>query len=234
MKGHEQNMVGMSEFKIFLESELKKIEDELWSFRNKKILMTSSFQSQSLPLLHIISRLDVPVDIYVLDTGFLFPETHQFIESVSKELGLNIKTMKGDSSLSDQVVSPGVFLHSQDSDRCCHINKVLPLKRISIGYDVWISGIRADQSSVRAKKKPIEYSEDGLLRYHPMLSWTAKDIYLYRKLYSLPEHPLEKEGYLSVGCYPCTQKYVDSIGSDLRSGRWEGQKKIECGLHTEV
>ncbi|WP_169732684.1 phosphoadenylyl-sulfate reductase [Shewanella waksmanii] len=200
----------------------------------KKLFITSSFQTQSLPLLHMISRVDASIPVMFMDTGYLFPETYLFVEQLTKELGLNVIRIKPSQTLFEQTNKNGRFLFSEDNELCCRLNKVLPLQQAYQGYDVWISGIRADQSATRAQKQRFEQNKDGLIRYHPMLEWTAKDIFLYRRKYHLPEHPLESKGYLSVGCIPCTERYLDSGGTDLRSGRWQGLKKNECGLHTEL
>lgn len=98
--------------------------------------------------------------------------------------------------------------------------------------DIWINGIRADQSATRAKMKEEEETPQGALRYHPMLHWSSKDIYEYRTEHNLPAHPLEARGYLSVGCEPCTRKLLS--GGDERSARWFGMNKVECGLHTDL
>lgn len=196
--------------------------------------MTSSFQTQSLPLLHMVSMLKEKIDVFVIDTGYLFPETYEFIDTITDKLGISVTKIKSSLSLIDQVSSPGKFLFSEDNEKCCHINKVYPLQQAYKEYDVWISGIRADQSSTRASKQRIENNSDGIIRFHPMLEWTSKKIYYYRKMYNLPAHPLEQEGYLSVGCVPCTTKYCESINSDEREGRWQGSNKNECGLHTEI
>lgn len=98
--------------------------------------------------------------------------------------------------------------------------------------DVWINGIRADQNANRAGMKEEEQTPQGAMRYHPMLSWTSKDIFDYRKEFDLPPHPLEAKGYLSIGCEPCTRRLLPS--EDERSARWFGMNKVECGLHTDL
>ena len=126
----------------------------------------------------------------------------------------------------------GNFYFACDPDHCFYLNKIQPLEPVLIEKDIWINGIRADQSAHRKKMGVMVNGPFGTRRYHPMLGWTSKDIYYYRKLYDLPPHPLEEKGYLSIGCEPCTRKM--DLSGDERQGRWFGLKKTECGLHTDM
>lgn len=197
----------------------------------KSVFVTSSFQTHSIPLLHIVSLADTTVPVYFLDTGFHFPETLEYRDQIAELLDIEVIPLKSPITKFNQRDANGRFLFCSNADYCCHINKVLPLEPVLAEKDVWITGVRRDQN---ANRKKMDYESAGpfsTLRYHPMLDWTSKMIWEYRKEYNLPEHPLEKEGYLSVGCEPCTQKYLEDDG---RSGRWAGQRKDECGLHTEL
>ena len=98
--------------------------------------------------------------------------------------------------------------------------------------DIWINGVRADQNENRKQMRVIQESSYNTLRYHPMLEWTSRDVYQYMADHHLPAHPLEKKGYLSIGCEPCTRKFVD--GGNERNARWFGMNKTECGLHTDL
>jgi len=200
---------------------------------NKKIFVTSSFQTQSLPLLHIISTLDVGIPVYFIDTGYLFPETYLFKDALIKRFGLNVITLKSNFSKIMQVDKQNNFLFMTDPDRCCHINKVLPLEPILQSHDVWVSGVRESQSQVRKNFTEESEGKHGIVRYHPLLKWSSKEIYYYSQHYQLPEHPLQAKGYVSVGCVPCTAHVVDGLAMS-RQGRWAGMKKEECGLHTEL
>ena len=106
------------------------------------------------------------------------------------------------------------------------------MEHLLAGHDVWINGVRADQSAVRRSMQVEQPAASGCLRYHPMLDWTARMVFEYRKEHGLPEHPLEAQGYASIGCMPCTRRLMD--GYDERSGRWFGLNKTECGLHTDL
>jgi len=210
------------------------IQESLEAFRkeNKKVFVTSSFQTHSIPLLHIISEIDNSIPIYYLNTGYLFPETLSFKDELADLLNLKIIGLESPVPKMQQKDANGNLLFVSDPTYCCYLNKTLPLEPILMQKDVWINGIRADQNANRASMKTFEKTPQGAIRYHPMLQWTSKDIFEYRKTHALPEHPLDKEGYLSIGCEPCTQK--PRAGTDERSARWYGMKKDECGLHTDL
>lgn len=214
-----------------LRETLKFLSTHLDDFQKKgsRLLMTSSFQTQSVPLLHIISENFNEVEVLFIDTGFLFAETYAFKNELEKLFDLNVVVLESDSSYAQQRDSRGLFLYASDTDKCCRINKVEPLDNYLQAGDVWISGVRRDQTAVRKSKNFVETSADGIIRLHPMLNWTSKDIYKYLNYFSLPKHPLEFAGFESIGCVPCTH----SCGSNGdRGGRWLGSKKTECGLHT--
>lgn len=199
---------------------------------------SSSFQTQSLPLLHILARFRPTTEIVFLDTGYHFPETLKFRDEIAQQLGLTVTNAKSVVPKSEQRTVDGQLLFTTDVDQCCYLNKVAPLEPFLENHDVWISGVRADQSKVRATMSKTMPGPNNTSRYHPILDWSAKDISTYRKAHNLPSHPLESQGYLSVGCMPCTRSIFDIAESSndklARSGRWVGQTKTECGLHTEL
>jgi phosphoadenosine phosphosulfate reductase len=197
----------------------------------KKLFATSSFQTHSIPLLHIISEIDKTIPVYYLNTGYLFPETIAFKDQLAKTLGLSFIALESSIPKSQQRDENGQLFFTSDPDYCCFLNKTRPMEPILVSHDVWINGIRADQNANRAGMKVEEKTPQGALRYHPMLHWTAKDIFEYRKEHSLPSHPMEEKGYLSIGCEPCTRKHLEG---DERTARWFGMNKVECGLHTDL
>lgn len=220
------------EFQQKEQQTLDLLQSELDGFRKagRRVFATSSFQTQSVPLLHILGNHFPEVGILFLDTRFLFPETYAFKEMLAQRFHLNVITLQSTTSLEQQRTGKsGLFQYALNPDRCCHINKVLPLDNFLKSGDVWISGVRRDQTSVRKMMNTLEKNEKGVLKFHPMLEWTNKDIHYYIQHYQLPQHPLEKEGYVSIGCIPCTYKWAGDI---QRGGRWVGSKKTECGLHT--
>ncbi len=210
------------------------IREQIAAFKGegKSMFATSSFQTHSIPMLHLISEIDNSIPIYFMNTGFLFPETMEFKDVLARILGLNIIGLTSEVPKLQQKDALGQFHFTSDPDYCCAINKTQPLEPILASNDVWINGIRADQSKTRAAMKVIQPAPHGTVRYHPMLDWTSKDIYEYRDAFKLPEHPLEASGYLSIGCEPCTRKFLDT--QDERTARWFGMNKTECGLHTDL
>ncbi|HMQ01113.1 MAG TPA: phosphoadenylyl-sulfate reductase [Cyclobacteriaceae bacterium] len=213
---------------------ISQIEYKLLAYKagHKQMFSTSSFQSHSLVLLHILSRIDNTIPIYFINTGFHFPETLAFRDQVAEQFGLNVIDLGSDIPKYMQRDAEGRLLFASDPDHCCHINKVQPLDAVMRSFDIWINGVRADQSATRAAMQEEQPAPHGVLRYHPMLNWTSKMVYEYQREFRLPKHPLENKGYMSIGCEPCTRK----IDADMmeREARWYGLNKNECGLHTTL
>lgn len=211
-----------------IESYIKDYVDE-----GKQFFASSSFQTHSIPMLHILNSIAPGFPVYFIDTGFHFPETLEFRDEVAEQLKLNVLNYKGTTPLRNQMNSEERFHFQSDPGYCCTINKTQPMDSLMMHYDIWITGVRKDQNANRSKMGYEAEGPHNTLRFHPMIHWTSKMIWEYRKKHHLPTHPLEAEGYLSIGCLPCTQKF--SIESeDGRGGRWKGMKKNECGLHTDL
>ena len=221
-------------------TEFEKLTDEIrqdldaYKARGLKIFASSSLQTNSMPLLLIISQVAPETPIYFLNTGYHFPETLAFRQQVKDMLNLNITDLFSAVPKYQQRDASRRLLFTSDPDYCCYLNKIQPLEPILASHDVWISGVRGDQSKVRAQMKREEKAPNGVLRYHPMLGWTSKMVYDYIRLHNLPKHPLEGEGYVSIGCEPCTRKIDVDAMLDDRNGRWFGMNKTECGLHTQL
>jgi len=204
----------------------------LYNHQGRKMFATSSFQTQSVVLLHLISKIDPSIPVIFLNTGYLFPETIEYKDRVSNEFGLKVIGLKPLVPKNLQRDVAGNLFFTSDPDYCCYLNKVQPLDPILTEYDVWINGVRADQSSVRAEMKTEDFAPHKVIRYHPMLDWTKQMIWAYIKENKLPRHPLDEKGYVSIGCEPCTR--CIKPGEDERSGRWFGMSKNECGLNTDL
>lgn len=201
------------------------VVERAWAQFSGKLALTSSFQTQSVPLLHMISRIAPDIPVLFLDTGYHFPETLAFRDRLAREWGLTVRSLRAESASSAHGPEP----YLRDPDLCCRINKVEPIQRAAADYEAILSGIRRDQTSNRASAAVVEERE-GTLRIHPMLSWTETDVWGYLRRHELPLHPLHHQGYESIGCAPCTRPV--RIGEDRRAGRWAGNDKTECGLHT--
>jgi phosphoadenosine phosphosulfate reductase len=202
-----------------------------WGNFGGRIAATSSFQTQSVPLLHIISQTIPQLPILFLDTGFHFPETLTFRDRLTKELGLNVHTLRPEARQNLSVKKRGE-LYQTNPDLCCYINKVKPLQKEKQNLKAWITGIRRDQTQERTNTPTISWDKEGLYKICPMATWTRKDVWAYIDEHNLPVHPLLKQGYLSIGCAPCTRPVQE--GELVRDGRWVGQGKNECGLHVSL
>lgn len=196
----------------------------------ERIAATSSFQTQSVPLLHLISQTVPQMPVLFIDTGFHFGDTLAFRDSLQKQLKLNIVPVRPKRLV--QRDRQGRPLYSSDPDLCCYHHKVAPLDAALKQYDALISGVRGDQTAHRASLQTIERDKKGHFRIHPLLKWTKRELWAYVDEFNLPAHPLFSEGYLSIGCKPCTRPVFE--GEDERAGRWAGQQKTECGLHTQL
>ncbi len=194
----------------------------------KRLFATSSFQTHSVVLLHVLSRVDREIPVYFINTGFHFSETIRYKVKVAERLGIMVSDLLPHVPKSMQTNASGDLMFTYDPDYCCFLNKVQPVEALLKQYDVWINGIRACQNSFRSRFSEEEKTGNGVVRYHPLLKWSVQDMNAYISLYNLPVHPLEEKGYRSIGCEPCTRP---ANGNNMRDARWAGMKKTECGLH---
>jgi phosphoadenosine phosphosulfate reductase len=212
---------------------IEEIEKQLnaYTISGKKMFATSSFQTHSIPMLHIISKIDKTIPVYFINTGFHFPEALKFRDQVSNLFNLRLVDLHSMVPRIQQKNEFGNFYFTSDPDHCCYINKTQPMEPLLNNNSVWINGIRADQNANRKSMKAEQNGPNGSLRFHPMLDWSSKAIFQYINEHKLPKHPMDAKGYESIGCEPCTRK-VDL--NDPRSARWYGMNKTECGLHTDL
>ncbi|GAB4502886.1 MAG: phosphoadenylyl-sulfate reductase [Anaerolineales bacterium] len=197
-----------------------------------RLALTSSFQTQSLPLLHMLAQIAPQTPVFFLDTGLHFWETLLFREELQRTLGLNVQDLRPESAWQPFLQRFGRELPQEDPDLCCFIRKVQPVQRALQGMEAWVSGIRRDQTPNRQNAQILEREPGGLLKINPLLNWTRAEVQTYIEEHHLPVHPLLQKGYRSIGCRPCTRPVRP--GEDERAGRWEGKGKTECGLHTET
>ncbi len=196
------------------------------------IAATSSFQTQSVALLHMISRVRPDLPVIFLDTGYHFPETITYRDDLVTRLGLTLRIVRPEPTQAGAHSLAGEPLYRRDPDLCCYVHKVEPMQRALAGLAAWITGIRRDQTPSRATAQPVEVLPDGRVKVNPLVAWTRDDLWRYIHRHDLPAHPLFSQGYLSIGCAPCTVPVA--AGEDERSGRWTGSGKRECGLHTDA
>lgn len=196
-----------------------------------RVGLTCSFSGTGVVLAHLISRIAPEVPVIFLDTGFHFPETLAFRDEFIAKYGLNLVVLGPDPAQPDLQIEG---LYANDPDRCCHLRKVEPMIRALDGLDAWITALRRDQSETRAAVEVLEYHEtEGgrpLVKVLPLACWNRSQVWNYILANGIPYHPLLDQGYKSIGCWPCTRP-VGQEESE-RAGRWSGQMKTECGLHT--
>lgn len=195
-----------------------------------RLCATSSFQTQSIPLLHMLSLSQSSVPVFFINTGYHFPETLRYRDVLAERLKLDVRDLTPAVPKSEQRNAKGQLLYITDPDRCCYYNKTSPLAEVLAVFDVWISGVRRDQTEVRQTMKKEEPGINGVMRYHPLLDWDAEAVESYIERYGLPRHPLAPHVTgMSIGCEPCTD-----LAQAARNARWSGLRKTECGLHTDL
>lgn len=196
-----------------------------------RVAVVSSFGAESAVLLHLIASIDRDTPVLFGDTLKMFPETLSYRDALVQHLGLtNVITYRPDPETLG-AKDENELRWSYDPDGCCEIRKVIPLEKQLTGYDSSISGRKGFQSATRSGLPRFELDGDRL-KVNPLASWTKEDLDAYFEANDLPRHPLEAEGYPSIGCQPCTSKVRP--GEDPRAGRWRGWDKVECGIHTSI
>lgn len=201
-----------------------------------RIALSSSLSIEDQVLTHMIVKINPKTRIFTLDTGRLFPETYQLIDSTNLTYNIKIEVFFPDyHEVQKMVREEGInlFYNSIESrHRCCAIRKLEPLKRAFKGLDVWICGLRHQQSITRKDMKLVEWDDmHGLIKINPLINWSEDEVRDYIHEYHVPYNRLFDKGYPSIGCEPCTRAVKP--GDDPRSGRWwwEAPDKRECGLH---
>ncbi len=196
--------------------------------------VTSSFQAEDVAVLHMVRAILPKVPVLFLETGYHFPETLAYRDQIAADWDLNLINVLPEHTVAEQESEFGI-LYQTAPDRCCGMRKVEPLFRSLAPYDVWVTGLRRQQSKSRANLQAEEtFTLPGghkLLKLSPLAEWTTRDVWYYAEAHGIPLLPLYEKGYTSIGCAPCTSLPFDP--NDPRSGRWSGQK-LECGIHIQA
>ncbi|MBU1176557.1 MAG: phosphoadenylyl-sulfate reductase [Alphaproteobacteria bacterium] len=196
------------------------------------IAIVSSFGADSAVILHMVASIDPGLPVLFLETGKHFAETLDYVETLSRHLGLtNVRALRPDPE-DVRRFDPNGDLWETDPDSCCHIRKTEPLDLALAGFGGWVTGRKRFQTADRGVLPHFELTSDDRIKVNPLAYWNDSDIAAYRKAHDLPEHPLYAEGFRSIGCASCTS--VVAEGEDARSGRWRGRNKTECGIHFDV
>ena len=201
-----------------------------------EIVFSSSFGWEDQVITHMIFANNIPIKIFTLETGRIFPETYYVWNRTMEIYGQPIYAYYPQNDLLEKMVNakgPNSFYESVDNRKeCCGIRKVEPLGRALKGNRCWITGIRAEQSANRQFMENTEWDEGHeLVKFHPIFDWTLEQVKEYIKLHNIPYNTLHDRGFPSIGCMPCTRAVRE--GEDFRAGRWwwEDASKKECGLH---
>jgi len=201
-----------------------------------QIIFSTSFGWEDQVITQMIFTNNLPIKVFTLETGRLFPETYYTWNRTLEIYGQPIHAYYPQAAAVEQMVStkgPSSFYESVENRKeCCGIRKIEPLKRALAGNELWITGIRADQSANREDMQNLEWDEGNqLIKFHPIFDWSLDEVKAYINKHNIPYNPLHDKGFPSIGCAPCTRAVRE--GEDFRAGRWwwEDQSKKECGLH---
>ena len=199
-------------------------------------VFSTSFGLEDQVISHLIFTQRLPIRVFTLDTGRNFQETYSTWSRTVERYGQPIETYAPQAAALEQLLAakgPNSFYASiENRKECCYIRKVEPLRRALQGQQLWITGIRAEQSPNRLDMRSLEWdAAHQLIKFHPLFDWTFEQVRDYARQFNIPYNVLHDQGFVSIGCAPCTRAIRP--GEDFRAGRWwwEDASKKECGLH---
>lgn len=203
----------------------------------KRVVLASSFGPEDVVLIDLISRSDANIDVFMLDTGRLHPETYELVERIRNQYKIAVSILfPAPEDVEPLVAKNGVngFYESVDVRKaCCSARKLKPLVRALAGREAWITGLRREQNITRTDTKVVELDlmHGGLVKINPLVDWTKDQVWTHIEQHDVPYNPLHDQGFTSIGCAPCTRAVEP--GEDERAGRWWWEQKDsrECGLH---
>jgi len=192
-----------------------------------RIALACSFGAEDCLLVDAIARAGLAVEVFTLDTGYLFPETYALWRELEGRYGLSIRAERAALPVPEPAATPP---WEADPDACCEARKVIPLRAALSRLGAWVTGIRREQTPDRAGARVIEWdARFGLEKVNPLAAWTHEQLWAELRRFDVPVNALHQRGYASIGCAPCTTPVRP--GEDPRAGRWRGRAKTECGLH---
>jgi phosphoadenosine phosphosulfate reductase len=208
------------------------LDNVLSAQESARVCLTSSFQAEDMVVLHLLRKRIPDVPVLFLDTGYHFAQTYEYRDRLAKEWSLHLVNVLPTRSVAQQESEFGV-LYQTDPTRCCQLRKVEPLLRSLEPFDVWFTGLRREQSPTRKNLKKVELHHlpagKTLWKVSLLADWNWEQVWSYMTANGISHLPQYDEGYLSIGCQPCTALPADP--NNPRSGRWGGTK-LECGIHT--
>jgi phosphoadenylyl-sulfate reductase (thioredoxin) len=198
-----------------------------------RLTFATSLGIEDCVVTDLIARAGLPISLFTLDTGLLFPETYALWKRIEQKYGVSIAATTPDYTVDEQAEREGPALWEREPDRCCELRKMAPLRRTLANHDAWITAIRRDQTPERANAPVVGWDgRFGLVKINPLVRWTFDEVRAYAAEHQVPYNQLHDENYPSIGCVPCTSPVMP--GEDPRSGRWRGKEKTECGLHLRI
>jgi phosphoadenosine phosphosulfate reductase len=203
-----------------------------WAFASfgNEVAISSAFGAEGMVVIDMASRLRKDFRVFTIDTEFLFPETYSLMDKIEQKYEIKIERVFSLLSPEAQERAHGAALWVRDSDQCCNLRKVEPLRRKLGELHAWITSIRRDQTSFRQSARKVEWdAKFGLVKVNPIADWTSKQVWSYLRDHGVPYNSLHDQNYPSIGCTHCTRAVHP--GEDPRAGRWPGTAKTECGLH---
>lgn len=195
---------------------------------NGQLALVSSFGTESAVLLHQVAQIDRNLPVLFVNTRKLFGETLRYRRTLVERLGLTGVRELSPTREAEEANDKDGVLWRADNTACCDFRKVRVLDAALEPFSAWLTGRKRYQATTRIEL-PLFEAAEGRIKINPLAGYTRADVETYLDRHDLPRHPLEEDGYLSIGCMPCTDRVA--AGEDIRAGRWRGQEKTECGIH---
>lgn len=196
-----------------------------------QLTMATAFGPEGCLIIHWLAAVAPRTHVFNLETGYQFPETLELRERIRQRYGIEVVLERPDVSVTDYERQHGGPLYRSDPDRCCGDRKLAVIRRVLVRFSAWMSGIRRDQSPDRAAAPIVGWDHKfGVVKISPLANWTKAKVWDAIVRDDVPYNPLHDQGYMSIGCQPCTRAVTTT--EDERAGRWSGTAKTECGLHS--
>jgi phosphoadenosine phosphosulfate reductase len=197
-----------------------------------RLTMATAFGPEGCAIIHWLAAVAPKTHVFNLETGYQFAETLDLRNRLAKRYGIEVALERPETTVEEYERHHGGPLYRTDSNRCCHDRKIVVIQRVLTNFDAWMSGIRRDQSTDRAVVPIVGWDPKfGVVKISPLANWTKAKVWDLIVKENIPYNPLHDQGYVSIGCWPCTRAIT--AGEDERAGRWSGTVKTECGLHSK-
>jgi phosphoadenosine phosphosulfate reductase len=212
------------------ESSAQEIIEWAFNLLTDKFTIATGFGVEGMALIDMAAKINPKLDVFFIDTNFLFPETYQLRYQIEKRYKIKLRAISTEITPENQENLYGKELWLTEPDLCCYTRKIEPLKKALSGYDGWMTAIRRNQTTLRSMARVVEWDDKWqILKINPLVKWGKPDVWEYVVKNKVNYNPLHDKGYPSIGCSHCTRPI--KLGEDDRAGRWSGKEKTECGLH---